>query len=158
MEQKIDRSKAIILLSVIAVAALLGGSVLTVYASEDTVTNNDELAIGFNDGIMRRGHGFPHRFGCQGFIEVSEEFEENVLNIANNDEDVLNLLDDGYSVSGVRPIIKTFVDGNGNVESKATSAVVILNEEETSRASVWVDLAEAKVTKIVIVTRQIIEK
>jgi hypothetical protein len=158
MEQKMDRSKAVILLSVIAVAALLGGSVLTVYASEDTMASNGDFAPRFNGDMLRRAFRNSRGFCQHGFVEVSEEFEEQVLNIANDDEDVKDLLANGYDISGIRPIIKAFVDGDGNVESKVTSAIVILTTEETGRASVWVDLAEAKVTKIMIVTRQIIEK
>lgn len=91
-------------------------------------------------------------------MEVSEEFEANVIDIAKSDEDVQDLLDDGYNITGVRPIIKSVVEGDGSVVTKATSAIVMLEKDTTSRASVWVDLEEAKVTEIVILTRTVIEK
>ncbi len=107
-------------------------------------------------GGPRRGG--PHGRGGFGFVEVSEEFKENVTTIAESDEDVQALLDDGYNVTAVRPIIQTVVDGAGNVVTKATDAIVILAKEDTGRASVWVNLEEAKVTEIVILTRTVIEK
>jgi hypothetical protein len=58
----------------------------------------------------------------------------------------------------VRPIIKTVVDGEGNVVTKATDAIVMLVKEDTGRASAWVNLDEVKVTEIVILTRTVIEK
>jgi len=81
-----------------------------------------------------------------------------VINIAKNDTDVQNLLADGYNVTGVRPIIKTIVEGDGSVVTKATSAIVMLEKDTTGHASVWVDLEQGKVTKIVILTRTVIEK
>ena len=53
---------------------------------------------------------------------------------------------------------KAVVEGDGSVKARATDAVVLLEKDETSHATVWVDLDEAKVTKIVILTRTVIEK
>ena len=68
------------------------------------------------------------------------------------------LLDDGYNVTRVRPFIKTMVEADGAAETKAADAIVMLKNDETDHAAVWVDLEEAKVTKIVILTRTVIEK
>lgn len=102
--------------------------------------------------------GGPRGHGGYGFIEVSEEYEENVLTVAKNDSDVQALLDDGYNIIGVKPIIKTVVEADGSVVTKATSAVVMLEKDTTGYASVWVDLEQGKVTEIVILTRTVIEK
>ena len=68
------------------------------------------------------------------------------------------LLGQGYTIEGVRPIIKTIVDGNGDVTTRAIDAIVMLtNDDTTSRASVWVDLEGEAVTRIVILTRTVIE-
>ena len=99
-----------------------------------------------------RGRG---RFG---FVEVSEEFEENVLTIAKSDGDVLDLLDEGYSITRVRPLIITRVEANGDVVTKAAGAFIVLEQDTASIARVWVDLEEGEVTKIVILTRTVIEK
>ena len=176
---KIDRRKALILLSVVAVAAILG-SIVLVYGANgfagSTSEKNAEMMLktwgmpmqellddSYNItqwpcGPHRWQHGWPRGWEHHGFIEVSEEFEENVINITKNDSGVQNLLADGYNITGVRPIIKARVEANGDVVMKATSAIVILRKDTTGSASVWVNVEEGKVTRIVILTRTVIEK
>jgi len=170
----IDRKKALILLTAVAVAAVMGGIVLNAYSANSGEQSSNGFAGWINGRMMGQWgnmpplimenmtYGWPHGWGrgrgCCGFVEVSEEFKENVINIAKNDSDVQNLLNDGYNVTGVRPIIKTIVEGDGSVVTKATIAIVMLEKDTTSHASVWVDLEQGKVTKIVILTRTVIEK
>jgi len=164
----IQKRKALILLSIVAAAAVIGGIVLNVYsvANANSTANNengrDNSAGLFNRGMMAGTQGLPSRGmrgrGCYGFIEVSEEFKENVINIAKNDTDMQNLLNEGYNITGVRPIIKTIVEGDGTVVTKATNAIVILEKDTTGYAIVKVDVANAKVTEIVILTKTVIEK
>jgi hypothetical protein len=187
--EDIDRSKGLILLTIVVAATILGGVALTTVGADTggntseltsvaadtessiellTVEDETEKSIvdsgGFRRGGMMLGpagpglDGGPHGRRGFGFIEVSEEFEESVLVIAEGDEDVKVLLDEGYNVTGVRPIIKTVVDGDGNVVTKAIDAIVMLEKEDTGRAGVWVNLDEAKVTEILIVTRTVIKK
>jgi hypothetical protein len=150
----INRSRTFILLSVIAIGVVLSGIYMTVYAAE----NGEELAP------MPRWQWRNHeryRFRSQhgGPIEVSDEYEANVIAIAESDTDVQAFLDDGYSIIGVRPLLKRQVDANGDVTTSATNAVVMLeNEEITSHVAVMVDLGEGHVTQIVIVTRTVIDK
>jgi hypothetical protein len=106
------------------------------------------------------GHGFGRRgFGWGGgSITVSQEYKDNVINIAQNDSDVQNLLADGYNITDVRPIINTIVEADGTVTMKATTAIVMLSQNTTGRAFVTVNVEEGKVTEIVILTRTVIEK
>lgn len=178
-----DRSKGLMLLTIVVLATIFSGIALTAMAADsgDESTNelttvvaeteeesNDDSAefmpcrmmpgiCGWSRGGFRRRGGLHGRGGF-GFVEVSEEFEENVITLAESDEDVQALLDDGYNITGVRPIVKTVIDGDGNVVAKATDAIVMLDKDGTGKAGVWVDLEEGKVTKIVIVTRTVIEK
>lgn len=207
----IERSKALILLTIVVVASILGGIALTTVGADTSEENTSELTslvadtedentielapvavdaegestvelltlvadtgeestddstefmpwrmmTGTCKGLQRGFRRGPRGRGGFGFVEVSEEFEENVITIAESDEDVQALLDDGYNITGVRPIIKTVVDGDGNIVTKATEAIVMLDKDETGKASVLVNLEEGKVTKIVIMTRTIIEK
>jgi hypothetical protein len=164
----VEKRKALILLSVVVAAAVISGIVLNDYSvANANSTVNDEMSWkgfagwingGMIAGTQRWSHGGMRGRGCWGFVEVSEEFKENVINIAKNDSDVQNLLNDGYNITGVRPIIKTIVEGDGNVVTKATNAIVMLEKDTTGHASVWVDLEQGKVTKIVILTRTVIEK
>jgi len=146
----VDRSKDVVLVSLVGLAVLgilLGSTMLTAYGADN----------GIGIGNLA-GRGWLRGGGCFGAIEVSEEYKENATNVAKSDPDVQNLLNSGYSIAGVRPIISTKIDANGNVVMKATSAVVQLEKDTTSRASVWVDLEAGKVTRIEILAMTIIEK
>ena len=157
-----NKNKILVLLAIMTVAAVFGGLALTTYAAE----NGD-------------GNGFPtwlqgqmmHRPGAPGmapegrmwqgrhrFFEVSEEFKQNAIDIAEADTDVQDLLVDGYSVARVRPMLRARVEGNGDVETTADKAVVVLEKDTADRAFVHVDLTEARVTKIVILTQTVIDK
>lgn len=115
--------------------------------------NNDYIGFGRHDMHlhMRSFGGFRH-------VEVSEEFELTVTNIAENDTDVKNLINDGYNVTALIPITKTMIDVEGNVITEATTAVLTLQKDTTSHATVMVDIQEAKVTQIIILTRIVIDK
>jgi len=155
---KLDRNKALILLSAVAVAAVLGSVALTASAADNGASSSNDL-LGFGRGWLG-GWGCGRIDGGRRFgpIEVSQEFEQNVINIAKNDQDVQKLLNDGYNITAVRPIIKAKVEANGDVVTKATSAIVMLQKDTTSNACAWVDLEQGKVTEIVILTRTVIEK
>jgi hypothetical protein len=148
-------------------------SALTTQLSDTTATATGDANItsyaGWiqgNMGPMGPGrHGGPggrcNGWGQSGFVEVSAEYEKKVMNIANNDSDVQQLLSDGYNATGVMPIIKTVIDADGNLVTKATSAVVMLQKDTEGAAgvaSVLVDLESSKVTQIVVLTRTVIDK
>jgi hypothetical protein len=157
-----NRSKVLTLLAIVAIAAILSGIVITTYAADNGEENSNGVPEWFNGRMMagpcRMPRGGLHGWARGGFVEVSEEFEANVVNIAESDEDVQGLLDGGYNVTGVRPIIKSIVEADGDVVTKATSALVMLEKNATGRASVWVNVEEGTVTRIVILTRTVIEK
>jgi hypothetical protein len=46
------------------------------------------------------------------------------------------LFDEGYNITGVKPIIKSVVDGEVNVVTKATDVIVMHKKEDTGRAGV----------------------
>jgi hypothetical protein len=160
-----------------AFAAILGTMLMTTQAAnattnstatETNATTIDEYVISdypawLNGGMgMGPGRGGHHGGGmCGGpfgAVEVSTAFQEKVTTIAENDTDVQTLINEGYNVTLVRPIIKTVVDEDGNVVTKATSAVVLLQKDTTGGASVLVDLEQERVTQIVIMTRTVIDK
>ena len=161
---KTNRNKILVLLGIVTVAAVFGGLALTTYAAE----NGDENDYGFPAWMRRQMIQEPCApgWGREGsmwqgrhrFFEVSEEFEQNAIGIAEGDEDVQGLLADGYSIAGVRPILRARVEGNGDVETTADEAVVMLEKDTTDKAVVHVDLTGARVTKIVILTRTVIDK
>lgn len=157
-----DKKKIAVILTTVAVAAIMSGIALSAYAANNGEYGNVEFA-GLNNmrtmpGTCASPLGGRHGQRGFGFVEVSEEFEQNVIDIVENDQDVQTLLDEGYNITGVQPIIKTIVEADGNVTIKATSAIVTLKKDTTGFASVWVDLEQAKVTEIVILTKTVIEK
>ena len=161
----IERKKSIILLSVLAIATVMSGIAITAFAT-DTVDEETQFPAFFTDRKFGCGRG-RGRGGMFGAIEVSEEYVTSVIEIAESDTDVQDLLNSGYNFLTdedgsviVRPIMKTYVDAEGNVDITATTAVVNLTptEEGTGRAVVWVDLDTDSVTKIEILTRTVIEK
>ena len=112
-----------------------------------------ELGLGgWRFGALR-GKGGPF-----GGIEVSEEYVSKVTKIAEDDADVQNLLNEGYEISQVKPIISAKVDSNGDVIWTAKTAILTLQKDTTGRATVTVSLEQAKVTEIVIIARTVIKK
>jgi hypothetical protein len=154
--------------SVSVILAIIAGLAAMAYANATTnsTTNGTDIKygvaydngtfcfVGPHGGFGRNRCGW--RFGES--ITVSQEFKDNVINIAKNDTDVQNLLANGYNITGVRPIIKTTVEADGTVAMKATTAIVMMSQNNTGRAAVTVNVEQAKVTRIVILTRTIIEK
>jgi hypothetical protein len=172
--KKIENKKKTLIISAALVLAVLSGIAYMAYANGETNNTSTSIATDVPWGDFSQFYAgnstfigreaFGGRCGSGGrrgpgmTITVSEEFKENVLNITESDSDVQQLLADGYNVTAVRPIIQTIVEGDGSVVTKATSAVVMLTKDTTGYASVWVDLEAAKVTRIEIITRTVIEK
>jgi hypothetical protein len=169
------KTKALALLSVIVVAVVAGSLIFATQSiakadptasvatdSETTPSAVNASDNGFNNGqmafVMEPRFGMGHRGPDRGFggfgpeaIQVSSDFTANVTNIAKNDSDVQNLLNQGYNITSIHPVISTVVDGNGNVVTKASTADLTL-QGTNGRAFVVVDLDQAKVTKIVTFT------
>jgi hypothetical protein len=174
---ELERKTKMLMVSTVLVLAVLSGIAAMAYASRGTtgidalvtyangVTNDTGFVI--NDtsipGDFRGGmHGFfgrqPRGCGPGESITVSQEFKDNVINITESDSDVQTLLAEGYNVTGVRPIINITVEGDGTVTMKATKAIVTLSQNTTGRATVWVDIEQAKVTRIEILSITVIDK
>jgi len=153
------------MLSTVLILAILSGIAVMVYANgvtNSTSTTSDLVYDygGYYKGTIapfgRHGCGSGEEFG--GSIAVSQEYKDNVISIVQNDSDVQNLLANGYNITNVRPIISTLVEADGTVTMKATTAIVTLCQNTTGRAHVMVDVEQARVTQIVILTKTVIEK
>ena len=162
-------STVVVLAVCSAVAAMVyanigmnSGAALTTYANETTddatkianITNPCGDFFGNMRGPGKRGH----EGGFGEFIAVSQEFKDKVINITESDSDVQALISEGYNVTGVKPLINTTVEANGTVTMKATNAMLLLSQNTTGRATVWVDLEQAKVTRIEIFSIKTIDK
>jgi len=123
--------------------------------------------MGFGGGMMGQGMGpgsGQRPMGHGGFmdgmnsIEVSSEYTANVTAILNNDTDIANLTSQGYNVTSINPIVKNVIQGGGAIATQASTAIVILQNSTSGYATAYVDLSQAKVTQIVIITRTVINK
>jgi hypothetical protein len=160
------KTTTLILLTVVACAAITGGFLLMKQASGASDTNNT-IVTNTNGaewwsyggtGFEPRPAGGPGRNrGCYP-VEVSDEYVQKVIAIADNDSDVQNLLAAGYNITSVRPIIKNVIDANGYLTTRATTAVLVLQKDSNNIARVTVDIDQGKVTQIVTLTRTVIDK
>ena len=161
---ELERKIKTIIISAVLVLAILSGIAAYAYANGTNNSNATSYLAneygGYNNSsapfFERHGRGWG--CGLNGPVTVSQEYINNVINIAKNDSDVQNLLANGYNITGVRPIISSTVQADGTVVTKATTAIVMLSQNTTGRALVTVNVEEAKVTRIVILTRTVIEK
>jgi hypothetical protein len=166
------------LLLVTAFPAIVGGLLVSanntdtsatpseLYAMTTTTLNGNETDLPFfgMDGMMAgdqgRGPG-GHRgaFGTGiGNIEVSAEYTQAVEDILNNDTDVQALISGGYNMTSIVPIIQSTIGADGTITSKASTAMVTLVNGTSGIATVKVNIDQAQVTQIVILTRTIIDK
>ena len=166
---------ALMLLTVFA--AVAGGIYVSAQDSESNSTtsdtnNSDNPCVISDDSqfwamddmigphnIGRGPPGFRQRFmGGMANVELSTEYKATVTNILNADDDVQKLLNEGYSIQTIRPIMKTTLEADGTLTTKATTAKVLLHNGDSGRATITVDLEQAKVTQIIILTRTVIDK
>ena len=174
------KTKALTLLSVLIVASIAGSLVFALQsakadttspvAADSEITSSSINATDNESNFVNElvdGSMMPppeHRFGMgnrgmsrgfngfiSGAVQVSSEFIANVTSIANADTDIQNLLNQGYNITSIRPVISTTIDGNGNVVTKASSADLTLIGTN-GRAFAVVDVEQAKVTRIVTLT------
>lgn len=96
-------------------------------------------------------HGFRGGRGMlkQFVVEVSDEYRAKVESILRSDPDVSALLEKGYNITAIKPIVKLVVQGNGSVVASADKATVILVKNGGDRAIVYVDVASGSVIEIV---------
>jgi hypothetical protein len=172
------KTKILIVSTLLVLAAVLSVVAMYAYAASDNATaTSTNIAFYYNGTALGSRPFFGH--GCRGWggfgvfggfggfggsLNVSQAFKDRVISIAENNTNVQNLIANGYNVTGVTPIITATVGANGTVTFVATNAIVTLAQHTTGqnttsmgRALVWVNVEQAKVTKIVTTTRTVIE-
>jgi hypothetical protein len=65
---------------------------------------------------------------------------------------------EGYNVTSIKPILKSVVEADGTITTKANTAIAFLENGVSSHAIVSIDVENAVVTKIVITTITVIDK
>ncbi|MEM0217455.1 MAG: hypothetical protein QXM73_01725 [Candidatus Nezhaarchaeales archaeon] len=140
-------------IAIAAVALLLlvsvGGALATTYAqntnAEGQITQQIKAPFGFK---LVGWLNFRHKLGpLRGTIQISSEYNETVMNILSTNSDARSLLDQGYRVVSMRPLVTAYVQGDGTVSFKAEKAVVILSNGNVVVAYI-VDVVSRSVTHI----------
>ncbi len=114
--------------------------------------NSNLVGVGLQK-MFRNQHMFPpgKQFGLgirYGIFELSSEFKDKVLSILRSDRNVSRLLDEGYDISAIRPIIKIAVQGDGSAALKVAEVWVSLYKEGEGVVHVLINYGEGKVVKI----------
>ena len=85
-------------------------------------------------------------------LVLSDEFRHHVLEILMSDNRTAALLNEGYNVTAIKPVIQGVVEGDGTVALHAVKAIVVLREKSGNThgtALVVVDLVNNRVAKII---------
>jgi len=137
------------------------------YRTVPTSANYPSCVIDANNFTWAFRRGWRWTLGdryCRGFrgieIELSEGFKNRVLEIANSDADVQNLLNEDYNINDIKPMhMKLTVQEDGQVTAQVDKVLITLTKEGGyNRAFVEVDLKEERVVKITIVSVTVIDK
>jgi len=163
-------------ISAIAVAGLVASTYAqtnttspstTATTTPSTAIDNATVPPPMGMGMMMGDQGFAggpgDRFG-DGFgeqmenIEISSAYNQTISNILGNDTDVQKLVSQGYNVTLIRPILSSTINADGTVTTKASTAVVTMQNGNSGLATISIDITNAKVTQIIIVTRTVIDK
>jgi hypothetical protein len=156
-------------------SAVIGGLTMTALADTNSTNTNDSTNSVTQDttnaqyaanmqmmeqGFGGRGHGARMESVGNGMygIEVSSEYTANVNSILGNDTDVASLIQQGYNVKSINPIVKSIIEGDGTIATKANTAIVTMQNGTSGYATVNVDVTNAKVTQITLITRTVIDK
>jgi len=142
--------KIILAATIIILAAIITALTINVYANQ-TIQGNLKPIFKW-PWTNGKGKIAPRQ------IEVSEEYKQKVISIAQNDPDIQNLINNGYNITAIKPIIKATIKADGTIELKATNAIITLMKSKTEKAIAQVDIEQGKITKIAIITVTIIEK
>jgi hypothetical protein len=184
--EKINRkTTAISLILLTTIAAAVGALTITAFAAADTDSTTTDAGTAvtadanqypnqmqFGSQMMMGSQGFggfgggPRGHGGRGGefmggmanIEVSSEYTANVNAILNSDTDVQNLISQGYNITSINPIIKNVIEADGTLTTKATTAVVLMQNGTSGYAEVKVDTANSQVTQIITITKTVIDK
>lgn len=145
MNKKVLYGAALVAITILI--AGIGGMLSTTYAqsTNDGQPSTQHVEVPFS---FKMGNWFkckPKLFG--GLIQVSPEYNETVMSILSSNNDIKRLLDQGYVVTSIRPVVTAYVQGDGTITFKAEKSVVILSNGNTMVVYV-IDVPSRSVTHI----------
>ncbi|HTY75443.1 MAG TPA: hypothetical protein VMD05_07755 [Candidatus Nanoarchaeia archaeon] len=182
------KTATLVLLLVVISAAVVAGLVVSAYAqtnssSSTTFPTTSGAAPSFASlnstdvppsslGIMTGDQGFgagPGGMNGPGgrgnafdrsmwSTEISAAYNQTISNILGNDTDVQKLVSEGYNLTSINPILSSTIGADGTLTTKASAAIVTMQDGTSGFATIKVDITNAKVTQIVIITKTVIDK
>lgn len=129
--------KATVMATVIAVIIAVGaGYVISAYAQDsnnNTTTNIQSVTPGM-PWTPHKHKGFENKEFEKRFrgvlripaIEVSSEYNSTVMSVLESNSETSQLLSQGFSLKVVNPLIRAYVDANGEVILRATQSIAVL--------------------------------
>jgi hypothetical protein len=146
-----DTKKVALVIAVAAIIAVGVGYVIAAYAQESNngiTTTAQPVTTGASWVPLKQHKGFEKAFrgGLRiPMIEVSPEYNSTIMNVLESNQETSQLLTQGFNVKVISPLIKAYVNANGEVVLKATQAVVTLTNG-TAVYTYLVDISNNSVT------------
>jgi len=138
----VETKNIVIGIIVIAVVAVMAGYVISSHAQATTTQTTT-----YQPQVLLKYHGRFGRGLALSAVEVSPEYNSTVLNILRSNSETSQLMNQGYSVVAIRPLIKAYVNANGDVSFKATQSIVVLSNS-TAVYTYLVDISNNSVNLI----------
>ncbi len=154
------RSKALVVAAISLAIIVLGMATVVVNAKPDNDRLNTKTVAGGNGAatgvgfqrMLRHLHMFPPGkglgLGVGAALELSDELKEGVLAILKEDSNVSELLNEGYNVTAIIPLIKLVVQGDGSIALEVVKVWVNLHKEGEGVVHVLLDYEKGEVVKI----------
>lgn len=125
----------------------IGGALATTYAQSTNFVDSS-----FQRAEAQLVSKLAACFKCKpglltSLVKISPEYNETLMKILSSNSNVKSLLDQGYTVKSIRPIVTAYVQGDGTVVFKAEKAVVTLSNGSTVVTYI-VDIVSGSVTHI----------
>jgi hypothetical protein len=131
---------------VIALAVAIGGA--WALASAQSIDNETCGQAHTTRLGLKARTWFEWRWGLPSrLVQVSLEYNETVMDILRSNEETSELLNQGYNVVSIRPVIRAYIEGDGTVVFKAQQALVVLSNGSVT-VMYLVDISSRAVTHI----------
>lgn len=143
-------NKKIALVAIMVTVAAIAGYLVVAYAQENS--NNKTSTVTPTPPATwapLKGHREMWRNGFKGplmwSVEVSPEYNSTVISVLESNPEIAQLLGQGYYIAWIKPVVKAYISGSGDITLKATQAIVTLTNS-TAIYVYSVDIVNSTVT------------
>ncbi|MEM1873744.1 MAG: hypothetical protein QXS85_02995 [Acidilobaceae archaeon] len=151
---RVVRKEVLAIVAIALLAALAGYYALQVYAQEQA---SSQVCSGTAKAFENREKHMLHKSFAKKlarhalaarFIEVSPEYASEVEKILRENPETATLLEEGFTIAKIKPLVRAYVGAGGEVTLKATQAIVVLKKGSEACYAYLVDLSNGTVTKL----------